>query len=461
MRPFASKVVCLAALVGCGSSAKDSRAPDGVVVTTAKAPSPPPPPPKASAETASSGALLAAPAPETPAAKDEAALPPGATPPTEASLAADVRAANGFALGLYGKLARKPGNLCVSGTSLRHALGATYLGARGATASELAKGLGFGAPAATSGLGAVELAEWKKAKPESGELSVATRVWVDDAIAIAPAFAELATSYGAPAEALKIAREPEKARAQVNGWVSERTAGKIPELLGQGALDARTRMVVTNAVYLKARWTEPFPKDATKDEPFLVDGKARTSVPMMHLVGSLRYAAVDASKIVELRYDGTPLAMTLVVPDDAAGLAKLEQALGADALERWTKPLAPRKVALALPRFTFTSGGAMNEPLRELGVKTAFSDVADFAGMLAESEAKRPHLAMSQVVQRTFLAVDEIGTEAAAATGVVMRTTSLDISPPVNVTVDRPFLFVLRDVTRGRVLFVGRVRDPR
>lgn len=459
MRPFASKVVWLAALVGCGSSAKDSRAPDGIVVTTAKAPPAPPP----AATSAAATPALASPAPETRAKEESPALPPGAVPPTEASLTADARASNGFTLGLYARLARGAGNLCVSGTSLRHALGATYLGARGETATELAKALGFGAPEATSGLGAVELAEWRKAKPESGELTIASRVWVDDAVALAPSFVGLAAPYGAPAEAIAIAKQPDKARAAVNAWVSEQTAGKIPELLGQGALDARTRMVVTNAVHLKARWTEPFPKDATKDEAFLAGGKTRANVPTMHLTASLRYAAAtaDASQIVELRYDGTPIAMTLVVPSDPAGLAKLEKALSPEALERWTSALAPRKVSLALPRFTFTAGGAMNDALRELGVKTAFSDTANFQGMLAESEAKRPHLAVSQVVQRTFLAVDEVGTEAAAATGVVMRTTSLDISPPVEVKVDRPFLFFLRDVTRGRVLFVGRVRDPR
>jgi serpin B len=389
-------------------------------------------------------------------------MPPGAVAPDESSTKADVRAANGVALSLYGRVKRPQGNACVSGTSLRHALGVAYLGAKGETARELAKALSFATPDVASGLGAQELEDWQKVKPDGGDLAIATRVWVDESVSLAPSFLGLALAYGAPAERLGIASDPEKARNAMNTWVSERTGGKIPELLAKGTLDARSRMLVTNAIYLKARWAEPFPKDATKDAPFRVDGSKSVPVPTMNVTGSFRYAADGGNKIVELRYDGTPLAMMLVVPDDAAGIARTEGALSVDTLERWTKALAQRKVSLAMPRFTFTAGGSMNDALRDMGIRTAFGDGADFSGLVdPSSDKKGGRLSIQQVVQRTFLAVDEVGTEAAAATGVVMRTTSLDMSSPVEVKADRPFLFVLRDVTRGRVLFVGRVSDPR
>lgn len=411
-------------------------------------------------------------APPSSSAASPLVLPPVEHLPTDAAVAADVRAANAFGLALYARGARAPdgtrttGNLCLSGTSVRHALAATYLGARGETAAELAKALGLASADAALALGSYEAAAWRKDKPESGDLVVATRLWVDDGVSLAAPFTQRVAAYGAAAEHLPIARDADAARSTVNAWVSERTSGKIPELLASGALDARTRLVVTNAVYMKARWAEPFPKAATRDEPFAVAGKTPTSVPMMHVETELRFAAADASKIVELRYDGTPLAMTLVVPDDPNGLARLEPSLSVDTLERWTKALAQRRVALAMPRFSFTSGGRLEDALRGLGVRTAFTDRADFGAMLASSDATRAlhatgRLAIGAVVQRTFLAVDEVGTEAAAATGVVMRTTSLDVTTPVSVTADRPFLFFVRDVSRGRVLFVGRVDDPR
>jgi serpin B len=316
-------------------------------------------------------------------------------------------------------------------------------------------------------LGAVEADEWRTAKPLEGDLVVATRLWVDDGVPLGPSFVDLALRYGASAERVPIARDASKARDAMNAWVSQRTAGKILELLGQGALDAHPRMVVTNAAYLKARWAEPFPKAATKDEEFFVSGKTRVMAPTMHVDADLRYAAVDAAKLVELRYDGTPLTMLLVVPEDRAGLSRLEERLSVDALDRWTKALTPRRVTLGMPRFTFATGGALNDGLRELGLRSAFGDRADFGGMTAGNASRATdapeagRLAIGQIVQRTYIAVDEIGTEAAAATGVVMRTTSVDLSSPVPVLADRPFLFLVRDASRGRVLFVGRVDDPR
>ncbi len=460
----ASSLALLAVLAGCAHSGPPSN-------ETSPAPASAPPP----SATAEAPRAEASAAPATTPAKNELAtpatpppeasaagptpLPPGAVAPTEASTTADVRAGNGVALAMYSRARRVPGNVCLSGTSLRHALGVAYLGAKGETAKEMAKALALPSPEAAAGLGAQELDEWRKAKPAGGDLSIATRVWIDDTVAVAPSYLGLAIAYGAPAERIALASDPEKARSTMNAWVSDRTGGKITDLLGKGTLDARTRMLVTNAVYMKARWAEPFPKDATKNESFRVEGRTPAQVPTMHLTAQLRYAAADANKLVELRYDGTPLAMLLVVPDDPAGVARAEQALSVDTLEKWTKGLTQRKVALSMPRFSFTAGGSLNDTLRDMGIRTAFSDRADFGGIVAGEKAQK--LNVSQVVQRTFLAVDEVGTEAAAATGVVMRTTSLDMSAPVDVKIDRPFLFVLRDVTRGRILFVGRVSDPR
>lgn len=380
------------------------------------------------------------------------ATPGVSSPATSSSTSSNSpsTSAGSFGLRLFARVAKAPGNEMISGTSIRLALGVPYLGAKGATASEMASTLGFSADEAEAAK--KELADWSDAKGKS-ELAIATRLYTDKDHPPAADFAKAAQdAFGAGAQALDFGKT-EDARKTINAFVAKETHDKIPELLAKGAIDAKSRLVVANALYFKGRWALPFSAGATKDEAFHLDGGKSVSVPTMHATDTFRYVEAGGVKMVELRYEGSDLAMVLALPDDP----KLATSPPADADERdmakALEQLGTRRVSLSLPRFAFRSGGSMNEALVELGMKTAFTDAADFSGIASG-------LALSQVVHQTWVSVDEQGTEAAAATGVVMRPTSLVLGPVVDLKFDRPFLFAVRDTKRRRILFIGRVADP-
>jgi serpin B len=384
-------------------------------------PAPPPAPP-----------TTATPPTPTAAPTANADPPPPPTPPD------DSRAETSFNAKVYGRARKASGNLLISGTSLRLALAVPYRGARGDTQRELGAALEM-----TNGDVSAEIAGWQDAKGQN-DLSIATRTWAEKSMPLVSGF---------EAEPIDFKNAADDSRKKINAWVAEKTSDKIKDLLPSGSVDARSRLVVTNAIYMKARWSNPFVVASTKDEPFHLDAKTTKNVPTMHAIDTHAYAeAPGGVKLVALTYRASDLSMLFVVADD---LAKVEESLSEETLRGWTSSLRPQRVSLSLPRFTFKSGAPMNTILQDLGVKTAFTDHADFSGI---SESK--DIALSQVVQQTFVSVDEQGTEAAAATGVVMRTTSLAMGPIVEVKLDRPFLFFVRDAKRGRILFVGRVADP-
>jgi len=385
------------------------------------------------------------------------------TPPAEGELSADVRNANGFTFKVLAKTKKPTENALVSGTSLRHALGTTYIGARGTTGREMAVALMLdNDPKIAARLARAELDAWQDAKGNA-ELNIASRLWIDNDFAIQPDFVKTAeTAFGAGPASVDYAK-PEDARKTINTWVAEKTKDKIPELIPQGSVDPRTELVVTNAIWFKGRWELPFPKPATKEEPFKTDGTRTVTVPMMHLTDSFRAATQPGMKLLDMRYAESQLAMLVVLPDDPtpAAVAKLEAGLGPDTLERWTGALATARVNVTLPRFTFRSGGVMNTTLQDLGMKAAFTDKADFTGIADPQATAGERLYINQVFHQTYVAVDEFGTEAAAATGATMRTTSMLTGPVLEFKADHPFLFVIHDTKHGRVLFAGRVANPK
>lgn len=386
---------------------------------------------------------------------DAGAAPPAVSPPGMSP--AEQLASNTFTLRLYAALAKKaPGtNVFVSGTSLRSALGITYLGARNATAREMGAALSFGDASTVAVHAKEEIAAWQAARGKA-DLVVANRAWVEKSLAVDAHFAAMAAdAYGAAPTALDFKAAPEDGRHVINAWVAEKTSDKIVDLLPTGSIDKSSRLVVTNAIYFKGRWSLPFEASATKDEPFETSPSKTKTTAMMHTTDSYGFGEAGDVKVLELRYEGSDIAMMVVLPNDRAGLAKVEQKLDAATYESWTKSIKRRRVALTLPKVKFESGGSMAAPLRELGMRTAFTNGADFAGIAPEK------IQIDQVVQKSFVAIDENGTEAAAATGVVMRTTSLQVGGVADFKADHPFLFFLHDAKKGTILFAGRVSDPK
>ena len=286
-------------------------------------------------------------------------------------------------------------------------------------------------------------------------LSIANSIWGQKGHKFLPAFLDtLAENYGAGLRLLDFAGSPEPSRQTINQWVSDQTAGKIPDLLGQGSITPATRLVLANAIYFNAAWMVPFDKANTRDGAFHLLEGGQATVPMMSATHRFGYANGDGYQAVELPYSGGDTAMVILLPG-AGELAAFEGSLDSSKLDAIVGSLQYTRVALTMPRFAFRSEFELAETLKKMGMPLAFSEEADLSGMDG-----RRDLLIDQVYHQAFVAVDEAGTEAAAATAVVIAPTAAEPQPPIVVTADRPFLFLIRDIQTGAILFVGRVVNP-
>ncbi len=387
------------------------------------------------------------------------ALDPAADPGDLASLAAGNAA---FAFDLYGALRDKDGNLFFSPYSISVALAMTHAGAAGETARQMAQTMHFTLPAdrlhSAFNAYALDLEARAKAETEGTpfELTIANSLWGQQGFPFLPAFLDrLAENYGAGMRLVDYTSDPEGARRAINGWVSDETRDRIKDLIPEGAIDAMTRLVLANAIYFKAGWLHPFDADATSPEPFRLLSGSAIDVPMMHQDESMGYAAGDGYVALELPYQSGEMSMLILLPDEGQFEA-FEQRLSAATLDDALAGLSYRPVLLSLPKFTYESAFSLNDALVALGMPEAFDpDRADFSGMDGARD-----LYIGNVLHKAFVAVDEKGTEAAAATAVIMELTSAPADEPVIVRVDRPFLYLIRDGRTGSVLFLGRVLDP-
>jgi serpin B len=375
----------------------------------------------------------------------------------------DATGGNAFALDLYGALRDRPGNLAVSPASLELALTLALAGAKGATADEVAGVLHLPrTPGGDLGRATELMARLDDPARTSYTLRAANRLFVERSYALEPAYLERVATLGAPLEAVDFRGAFEPARLRINRWVAEQTANRIRDLVPPGAVDADTRLALVNAIYLLADWLSPFTREATAPGPFHLAGGAQKDVPTMHQVASFRFAAADGATLLELPYVGDELAMVIVLPDEEDGLAELETGLDAARLEAWIAGMRRERVAVSLPSFTVDPPAplALAAPLRSLGIELAFDrERADFTG-LANPSDPADRLYISEVFHKAFVKVDEKGTEAAAASAVMMARVASAEAPPKEFRADHPFLFVIRDQKTGAFLFLGRVADP-
>jgi serpin B len=377
-------------------------------------------------------------------------------------LALLVEGNSNFALNLYQALKEENGNLFCSPYSISIALAMTYAGARGETEQQMADTLCFTLPQnrlhpASNSLDMElkERGEGAKGKDDEGfRLHIVNAIWGQKDYQFLPTFLDvLAENYGAGLRTLDFANAPEESRLTINNWVSEQTEGRIEDLIPQGLIDILTRLVLTNAIYFNAAWQYPFDESVTKDDQFyLLDG-AEVTVPMMSQTESFGYAEGSDYQAVELPYDGSELSMVIFLPQDGH-FETFEEALDAKQADTIVNALEQRQVALTMPKFEFESALRLKKTLMAMGMPIAFSEGADFSGMTGGRD-----LFISEVVHKAFVSVDEAGTEAAAATAVIMKLTAMPVAP-VEVTVNRPFIFLIRDIETGTVLFLGRILEP-
>lgn len=365
-----------------------------------------------------------------------------------------------FALDLYQQLRSQDGNLFYSPFSISLALAMTYAGAQGDTESQMASAMHFDLPQedlhpAFNALNTTLNGRVGEEGQPGFKLNIANALWGQQGFAFSPEFLDLlAVNYGAGMQAVDYAQS-EAARKTINDWVEDQTEGKIKDLIPANALNALTRLVLTNAIYFNAAWLNPFDEKATTEESFdLLDG-SEVKVPMMRQTESFGYIKSEDYEAVELFYEGRQLSMVILLPDEEQ-FADFEQSLDAAQLQSTLDQLAVQRLDLSMPKFKIDSSFGLAATLAAMGMPDAFDvNKADFSGMTG-----KPDLYITDVVHKAYVNVDEEGTEAAAATGVIMGLKSMPTGEPIRVEVDHPFLFLIRDAETGAVLFMGRVVQP-
>lgn len=372
-----------------------------------------------------------------------------------------VAANNKFTADIYKQVKGKDGNLFLSPYSVSSALSMLYAGAKGNTAKEMVDTLNFGSipqpemrvheycRMLQKGLNAIE-------KKGDVQLAVANSLWPQKSFKIEDAFtSRLKIAYGADVTPVDFIGASEDARKKINTWVEDKTKDKIKDLIKPGMLNDMTRLVLANAIYFKGKWENEFDKKLTRKEDFDT-GSAKVKADMMMQEKHVGYTDTEEAQVLQLGYKGGDVSMVIVLPKNKADLGKIEEKLSADVLASWTRQMGRPEVKIFLPKFKITSEFSLGGVLATMGIKDAFdSGKADLTGI-----SKGPdRLFVSAVAHKAFVDVNEEGTEAAAATGIMVGTTAMPMEPLV-FRADHPFLFVIRENKTGSILFIGRVVDP-
>ncbi len=379
----------------------------------------------------------------------------------ESELQTLVNGNNTFAIDLYHSLRAEDGNLILSPYSISLALSMAYAGARGETESQMTDTLhvmlGQNSHPAFNALdlGLNQRGKGDDKDHEPMQLRIANAVWAEQTETFLPEFLDtLAQNYGAGVRLADFVNNFEPARKEINAWVEDQTEDRIKDLLAEGTVSADTRMVLVNAIYFKADWLDQFEYESTYDADFhLLDGSTM-QVPTMHNAVYVPYAEGDGWQAMDLPYAGETAAMTILLPAEG-NFELFDSDLDNATLDAILAAMQPASVGVSLPKFTFTSDFLLADALSNLGMTDAFlPGIADFSGMNGKDD-----LFISDVIHKAFVAVDEEGTEAAAATAVIMDTASAAF-PDFTFTADRPFIFLIRDTVSGQILFIGRVVNP-
>jgi serpin B len=383
-----------------------------------------------------------------------------------------VQGSNTFAADLYAKLAEQKGNIFFSPGSIHIALVMTHAGAGDSTARQMAKTLHLDLPADqlapaindlltklnNPAMASVFLDGQSKEVP-AYQLTVANALWGQKGYGFKPDFIQLLHKfYGADLSELQFA-QAEQARTTINDWVAQQTKDRIKNLIPQGQLNALTCLVLTNAIYFKSNWENKFPKAATKDGPFKLNADKSVDVPMMHLQRTLSYMENDDLQLLELPYLRHELSMVIILPKKIDGVGDVEKQLTAASINQWSKKSEMALVEVTMPKFTFSGEFMLAQTLKGMGMTDAFDpNKANFSGMTTKEK-----LCISEVIHKAFIAVDEDGTEAAAATAVMMTRGAMLRQPPkpVTFTADHPFVFLIRHNSTGEILFMGRLANPK
>jgi len=378
---------------------------------------------------------------------------------------------NKFALELYAKLHSREGNLFFSPYSISTALAMAYAGARGETETEMAKVLHFPTvPSETvavkdtfawmrfhSAFGTIVKDLNARGQKDSYELTVANALWGQKGYGFLEEFLGLIkTNYDGQLNEVDFIRATETTRKAINAWVEKKTNNKIKNLIRKGVLSSMTRLVLTNAIYFKGNWARQFKKDRTKEAPFTLADGQKVDVAMMNQMEKCNYMETESFQGLELPYVDDELSMIILLPKEFDGLDEFEKTLTSENLSKWLGKLRNCEVVVSVPKFKMTSQFGLASVLKSMGMIDAFSANADFSGMNGKRD-----LFISAVIHKAYVDINEEGTEAAAATAVTMKLTSVGPTRILVFRADHPFLFLIRDNHSGSILFIGRVMNPK
>ncbi len=381
---------------------------------------------------------------------------------TEKTIDSVVEANNQFALDLYKKYKTKDGNIFFSPYSLSSALVMTYEGAKGETAEEIQTVFHFPKDDLARRSGYAGLYNQINQTDKKYKLNTANALWADQSFQLLDQYSNLIDQfYGGKVTNLDFKQKADESRETINNWVEDQTNNKIKNLIPAGFIDKLTRLVLTNAVYFKGSWLNEFDEDYTLDQDFQITKNNQVKVKMMHKNDSqekYNYSENSQMQILEMPYAGEELSMLFILPKNN-DLESVENSLSRENLDAWKNNFRKQNVNIFIPRFKFETKYFLANDLAEMGMPTAFEDMADFSGLSDKNK-----LAISQVIHQAFVEVNEEGTEAAAATAVIIKASmsSGDFKPPAIpiFKADHPFIFLIQQNDSGNILFLGRVTNP-
>ena len=396
-----------------------------------------------------------------PACKSKHKISETRNPMRESATVKDISDANNeFALSLYKKLGDEEKNIVFSPYSITSALAVTYAGAKGKTAGEMANVLWFPEDQASfhSGYKAFTDSIQLTGIEKGTVLKIANALWVQEDYKLRQDFLDLAEScYKAKGENVnfRLPEELEKTRQKINKWVEEITNNKIRDLIPQGVLQEMTRLVITNAIWFNGNWVKPFDKKSTSSSIFNVNSSISVTTDFMHKKSDAGYYEDEEVQALELPYKGEKKSMVIILPKETDGWKLVGRIITPDRLRIISRGMEVKEVEMAIPKFTYESQFNLKETLILLGMKEAFTDYADFSGMTEDNDLK-----IDEVIHKAFIEVNESGTEAAAATAVIMVLKSALDEQSVRFIANHPFIYFIIDKPTGGIIFMGRFVSP-
>jgi len=368
-----------------------------------------------------------------------------------------VRGNNGFSLELYKKLDSKEKNIFFSPISITTAFAMVYLGAKNETAKEISKTLNYNMPADSTSMAFNELTKQMNQSAETSKitLEIANMLWGQKGSKLLKSYLTNCKKYfGASLRELDFLGNSSGSADIINKWVSDKTNNKIKNLVNPALLKGAS-LVLTNAVYFYGNWDIKFKKDNTRKEKFYISEKNTFDTDMMHQTEKFNYGKFNNYAVLELPYKNKSMSMFILLPDKINGLNEMEKNLSNDDLENSLNNLEKTKVNITLPKFKIEYSTGLSDILSKMGMTSAFGPKADFSGMTGSKG-----LFISSVIHKAFIDVNEEGTEAAAATAIIMTKSMPMPEKTKDFKADHPFMFMIRDNSSGCILFMGNLLKP-